>query len=122
MAHETAQPGFSPDEAAKALSAEQHQTRDIAHGTGVALTVTGQKGERQLEVFDSGRAARLYGPTFRVEAVGKFQPHIREGRVWLTSEQDGHLTTLGLRADGSVIFSNTPQAVEAPTPSETPPS
>src|SRR4051812_9291843 len=118
--HETPQPGFSPDEAAKALSGETYPTRDLAHGSGVGFSVNGPEGSQSLEVFDNGKAARLSGPRFRLEAVGTFTPHVAEGRVWLTDTTDQQATTLGLRADGSVIFQQAVQATERPQKNETP--
>jgi hypothetical protein len=112
--HESVSAHVILERAAQAVGGTLFQSRDLAHGESVGLSVEGPHGPQLLEVFTSDNAVRVSGPLFRLEVVGTFTPHVQDDRVWVTDESPEYSTTVGLRSDGSVIFTYTARAAEEP--------
>lgn len=89
---------FNAQAAGKALGAEPHTMRDVAHGDGEALTV----GDAVLEVYRDAGVARVITPDARIELFRVTSYSVNGERVVFEQGTDDDRTRLLVRGDGKV--------------------
>lgn len=99
------------------LRAESHQTRDVAHGDGEAMTIA--DGKAVLEVYPGAGVARATTAHARVELFRVPRYSLSAERVIFEQGDDDDRTRLLVTRDGKVSFHPVLRATQWPTTDET---
>jgi hypothetical protein len=105
---------FDINKAAEALGAEPHETSDVAHGDGHAISA----GGTTLEVYRNARVARVTTPDARIELFRVPTYNISDQRL-VFQQADASRTRLLLRSDGRVWLYPALRAAESSRTEET---
>ena len=105
---------FDINKAGEALGAEPHETHDVAHGDGQALSV----GDTNLEVYAGTGVARVTTSDARIELFRVPTYSVSTERVVFQQGEDDARTRLLVRSDGRVWLYPAIRAAEAFTTDE----
>src|SRR4051812_19355089 len=89
---------FDAAKASEALGTQPHNTRDVAHGDGQALTV----GNTTVEVYQQAGVARITTPDARIELFRVPTYKVSDERLVFQQGEAETRTRLLLRSDGRV--------------------
>src|SRR5688572_15125395 len=91
---------FDAAKASEALGAEPHETRDVAHGEGQAISI----GDTTLEVYQDAGVARVTTPDARIELFRVPTYHVSPERLVFQQGEADSRTRLLVRSNGRVSF------------------
>jgi hypothetical protein len=109
---------FDAAKASEALGVQPHDTRDVAHGDGQALSI----GHTSVEVYQDAGVARVTTPDARIELFRVPTYQVSPERLVFQQGEKATRTRLLVRSDGRVWYYPGLRAPESARTAETAPS